>query len=99
MTFGQQVEAVVDASGMMEAIRSHEAGWIMSSEIDKKAQGEAEVAVEAVPPADFPRHVHLGAVPGAQPKLLMTQYLGRFYVPGCTPPELLERWSICEDLA
>jgi hypothetical protein len=50
-------------------------------------------------PADFPRPVHHGAVPGVQPKLLMTQYKGRFYVPGCTPPELFQRWDVCEDLA
>jgi hypothetical protein len=50
-------------------------------------------------PADFPRPVHRGAVPGVQPKLLMTQYKGRFYVPGCTPPEIFERWDACEDLA
>jgi hypothetical protein len=39
-------------------------------------------------PEDFPRLVHLGAVPGAQPKLLMTQYEARFYVSGCTLPEI-----------
>ena len=50
-------------------------------------------------PLDFPRPTHYGAVPGAQPKLLMTQYKGRFYTPGCTPPELWERWDVCEDLA
>lgn len=50
-------------------------------------------------PAGFPRPVNLGAVPGAQPKLLMIKYQGRYYAPGCTPPELLERWNICEDLA
>lgn len=50
-------------------------------------------------PADFPRPAHHGAVPGVQPKLLMTQYKGRFYSPGCTPPELWERWDVCEDLA
>lgn len=50
-------------------------------------------------PPDFPRPVNLGAVPGAQPKLLMTKYGGRFYVPGCTPPEIYERWDVCEDLA
>jgi hypothetical protein len=50
-------------------------------------------------PADFPRPVHLGSVPGAQQKFLMVQYQGRFYSPGCTPPELWERWYICEDLA
>ncbi|WP_306391583.1 hypothetical protein [Telluria beijingensis] len=50
-------------------------------------------------PADFPRPVHLGAVPGAQLKLLMTQYDGRFYLPGCTPPEIFWRWDVCENLA
>lgn len=50
-------------------------------------------------PADFPRPAHHGAVPGVQPKLLMTQYKGRFYLPGCTPPELFQRWDVCEDLA
>lgn len=50
-------------------------------------------------PADFPRPVHLGSVPGAQAKFLMVQFKGRFYSPGCTPPELWERWDICEDLA
>lgn len=50
-------------------------------------------------PADFPRPAHHGAVPGVQPKLLMTQYEGRFYSPGCTPPELFQRWDVCEDLA
>lgn len=49
-------------------------------------------------PSDFPRPVHYGAVGGAQPKLLMTQYNGRFYSPGCTPPEVWERWQTCEDL-
>lgn len=50
-------------------------------------------------PSDFPRPVHLGAIGGAQPKLLMVKYNGRFYSPGCTPPELYERWNNCEDLA
>ncbi len=50
-------------------------------------------------PADFPRPVHMGALPGSQAKLLMAQYGGRYYSPGCTPPELWERWDICEDLA
>lgn len=50
-------------------------------------------------PADFPRPGHHGAVPGVQPKLLMTQYKGRFYLPGCTPSELFQRWDVCEDLA
>ncbi len=50
-------------------------------------------------PADFPRPVHLGAVSGAQPKLLTAEYKGRFYGPGCTPPEIFARWDMCEDLA
>lgn len=60
---------------------------------------EAEDARYAEVPADFPHPVHLGALPGAQPKLLMTEYRGRFYSPGCTPPEIWERWDYCEDLA
>lgn len=50
-------------------------------------------------PADFPRPVHLGAVPGALPKLLMTEFRGRYFSPGCTPPEIWERWDACEDMA
>lgn len=50
-------------------------------------------------PGDFPRPVHHGAVGGAQPKFLAVQYNGRFYSPGCTPPELFQRWDVCEDLA
>lgn len=59
----------------------------------------AEEARYALVPADFPRPVHFGALPGTQPKLLMVQYGGRYYSPGCTPPEIWERWDICEDLA
>lgn len=50
-------------------------------------------------PNDFPRPVHIGAVTGAQPKLLATEHNGRFYSAGCSPPELHERWAVCEDLA
>jgi hypothetical protein len=50
-------------------------------------------------PPDFPRPLHHGAVSGAQTKLLMSQYEGRFYMPGCTPPEIFGRWDVCEDLA
>lgn len=46
-------------------------------------------------PDDFPRPQHLGAVPGAQPKFLAVKYEGRFYSPGCTPPELHARWQHC----
>lgn len=49
-------------------------------------------------PFDFPRPISLGAVPGAQPKFVVTSYQGKFYSPGCTPPELYERWQICEEI-
>lgn len=58
-----------------------------------------EEAKFAQVPADFPRPEHLGAIGGAQPKLLLTKHNGRFYRPGCTPPEIYERWNTCEDLA
>jgi hypothetical protein len=49
-------------------------------------------------PSDFPRTSLLGAIPGTQPKFIATQYKGKFYPPGCTPPELYERWQNCEDI-
>lgn len=50
-------------------------------------------------PDDFPRPVHAGAVGGFQDKLLLVKYDGKFYAPGCTPPQLHQRWDVCEDLA
>lgn len=50
-------------------------------------------------PADFPMTALLGAISGAQAKLLLTEYEGKFYSPGTSPPERLQRWDICEDLA
>jgi hypothetical protein len=50
-------------------------------------------------PADFPRPETPGAVSGFQPKLLLTQYAGKFYAAGCTPSALYSRWDRCEDLA
>lgn len=50
-------------------------------------------------PSDFPGSPSLGAISGAHNKILATQYQGQYYSPGCTPPELLDRWKICEDLA
>jgi len=49
-------------------------------------------------PADFPRAKQLGAMPGTQDKILATQYEGRFYPPGCTPPELHANWQYCMSL-
>lgn len=71
----------------------------MNTENGDEQQDESEAALFAALPSDFPRPIHLGAVPGAEAKFLMTRYRGHFYSPGCTPPELLERWNNCEDLA
>lgn len=59
--------------------------------------GEDDTKYARVPP-NFPRPKHSGAVPGAQPKFLATKYKGRFYSPGCTPPELYENWLHCRSL-
>ena len=50
-------------------------------------------------PDDFPRPEIHSAVAGYQAKLPLVAFDGRFYLPGCTPPELYSRWDICEDLA
>lgn len=50
-------------------------------------------------PDDFPRERITGALPGAQPKFVATLYEGRYYVSGCTPPEIYDRWRICDELA
>jgi len=50
-------------------------------------------------PVDFPRPVPAGAVAGLMPKTMLVDYGGQLYAPGCTPPEISERWDICEDLA
>lgn len=50
-------------------------------------------------PLDFPRPAIRGAVPGTQPKLLVTRYEGKFYETGCTPPEIYARWEYCESIA
>lgn len=70
----------------------------MNGELEASALGDDDTKFEQVP-VDFPRPLHHGAVSGAHPKLLMTSYNGRFYSPGCTPPELYRRWDACEDLA
>jgi len=50
-------------------------------------------------PEDFPKPVHMGAIGGAQPKFLAVKFQGRYYEPGATPPEIYERWMMCNDLA
>jgi len=49
-------------------------------------------------PSDFPRSVPLGAVGGAQPKILVIEEDGKFYAPGMSPSALRNRFEICEDL-
>lgn len=67
--------------------------------MDKPTFATLSEADYAQVPHDFPHPAHYGTVPGAQPKMLAAQYEGRYYVPGCTPPEIFERWVTCEDLA
>lgn len=50
-------------------------------------------------PEDFPRPCPAGSVGGAQPKLLLTTEVGRYYSRDSTPSALHERWILCEDLA
>lgn len=50
-------------------------------------------------PVDFPQPVPAGTVAGVMPKSLLVDYGGRLYAPGSTPPEIFQRWDICEDLA
>ncbi len=50
-------------------------------------------------PTDFPRPCILSSLAGAHSKLALVHYNGKFYSPGCTPPEIWQRWDICEDLA
>lgn len=66
---------------------------VRSSKDDNRNSPES-----AVPP-DFPRPQPHSAVSGAQAKLLLSSYEGKFYAPGNTPPEVSERWNVCEDLA
>lgn len=49
-------------------------------------------------PDDFPRVMSMGAIGGAQAKLLLTEYQGKYYAPGNSPPELYNRWIYCEDI-
>ena len=48
-------------------------------------------------PPDFPTGRPEGAVPGAQPKILVRK-VGDQFISGYTPEELAERYDICEDL-
>lgn len=71
----------------------------MAKPQEQLVEGEKSYPNYADVPEDFPRPEILGAVGGAQPKLLLVQYEGRLYTPGCTPPEVYAHWEHCEDLA
>lgn len=49
-------------------------------------------------PDDFPKEPAPGALPGAQPKLLVREIDGRYHT-GLTDEELWTRYDACEDLA
>ena len=49
-------------------------------------------------PEDFPRGPQAGAVPGAQPKLLLRK-VGDTFVSGWTEEERALRYDVCADLA
>jgi hypothetical protein len=51
-----------------------------------------------VVPEDFPRGGALGAVPGAQPKLLVREVACRFVRAMPTDAEVHGRYEVCEDL-
>ncbi|SHN44617.1 hypothetical protein SAMN05192549_12326 [Duganella sacchari] len=53
----------------------------------------------ALVPADFPIVAAHSSLAGAQPKLALVEFGGRYYQPGASPPEVLNRWEVCEDLA
>ena len=44
-------------------------------------------------PADFPKTERGAAVSGFQNKLVLSSYGGRYYAPGCTPPEIWARYD------
>jgi hypothetical protein len=48
-------------------------------------------------PEDFPRGPELGAVPGAQPKLLLRK-IGETFVLGWTDEERARRYEVCADM-
>lgn len=67
--------------------------------VDNVSSSMSDEDAYAQIPSDFPVSIRLGALPGAQPKMMASHYKGHFYMPGSSPPELFERWTVCEDLA
>ena len=50
-------------------------------------------------PSDFPKPNILGSISGAQPKLLLARFEGKFYASGSTSPEVHHQWKYCETVA
>ncbi|MYM22158.1 hypothetical protein GTP46_05810 [Duganella sp. FT135W] len=50
-------------------------------------------------PMDFPAQPRGAALSGANPKVALVSYGGKYYEPGTAPPEVLSRWEVAEDLA
>lgn len=69
----------------------------MEQPLPNQSSGDNENQTLMVPD-DFPRVRNTGAIGGAQAKLLLTEYQGKYYAPGNSPPELYNRWIYCEDI-
>jgi hypothetical protein len=67
----------------------------------KKAKALMAIDLTNYPgiPMDFPFAGTPYALSGSQPKLNVVKFEGRFYEPGTTPPELLQAYDSCEDMA
>jgi hypothetical protein len=50
-------------------------------------------------PDDFPHRPAITSLPGAQLKMVVTEFEGRFYAVGNSPPERVERYCYCLGLA
>jgi hypothetical protein len=50
-------------------------------------------------PDDFPKTPLPGSVSGSAPKFLAVHFNGKFYETGCSPPEVIERYEVCQNLA
>jgi hypothetical protein len=53
----------------------------------------------SVIPNDFPRPDVAASLAGFQNKLALVEFEGKLYLPGGTPPERFQKWSICEEQA
>jgi len=76
-------------------------GDAVSDKANELPDASAEEVLEKLGqvPTDFPRTAIPGAVPGMTPKLLLVRFAGRCYLPGCSPPEIVQAYEVCMDLA